>query len=194
MENKFRIIDAAISYGIIEEKDKSLYSIAVSSLLFTLLTWGTFLLLGIFFQKTYGCLIFLLFHIPLRIYAGGFHQNTRGKCYAQSLVIFFLVLFGATTAVQNWIMVHWIMLVVLAIIPVWFLAPVEAMNKPLNPEERKHYKLVARSILLTEIIVLGFFAFCNAKYFLYFAIVSIEIVAIQLISGVIECKLFPDKG
>lgn len=43
------------------------------------------MLLGILCQKTYECLIFLLFHIPLRVYAGGFHQNTRERCYALKL-------------------------------------------------------------------------------------------------------------
>ena len=90
-------------------------------------------------------------------------------------------------------MVHWVILIVPAIIFIWLLSPVEAINKPLNTEERKHHKIVARSILFAEVIVVGLFVFNNAREFSYFSIVSVEIVAIQLIVGEIECKVFPSK-
>lgn len=189
MERRRNLVDAAIEFGVIEEKDKSIYTFAISSLLFSLFTWGTLLFLGVFFQKIYECLIFLLFHIPLRIYAGGFHQNTRGKCYIQSLIIFLLLILGSASTIPTWFAAHWQILVFIAFAVIWFLSPVEALNKPLNFEERKHHKMVSRTILFIEVITLIGFALNNLQSALYFSLISIQIVAIQLILGLLKNKL-----
>lgn len=188
MEKSNKIVTMAIAYGVIAEKDRNIYTVAISSLFFSFFTWSTLLLLGIYFQKIIGCLIFLLFHIPLRIYAGGFHQKTRVKCYVQSIIIFLLLLLMATLPVQNWIMVHWIILMVPATVLTWILSPVEAINKPLNREERKHHKLVSRAILVAEVIVQVLFICINAQDWLYFSTISIYLVAILLVLGLLVDK------
>lgn len=188
MEKSHKIVNAAITYGVIEEKDRNIYTVAVSSLLFSFFTWSTLLLLGVFFQKINGCFIFLLFHIPLRIYAGGYHQKTRKKCYVQSLIIFLLLMLCAILSIQNWIMLHWMILIIPVFVAIWALAPVEAISKPLNIEEREHHKKVARSILVVEVIVIVLFVLRNSHEYLYFSTVSILLVAIELLLGLIAEK------
>lgn len=79
MEKSHRIVNAAIQYGAIEERDRNIYEVAVPSLFFSMFTWETLLVFGMIVGVVYRCVLFLLFHIPLRVYAGGFHQNTRVK-------------------------------------------------------------------------------------------------------------------
>lgn len=84
---------------------------------------------------------------------------------------------------------YWCILMVLAFFIIWFLSPVEALNKPLTSEEQKHHKIVSRFILFIETIALAIFAFNNLHSFLYFSFVSIQIVAIQLVLGLVKYKL-----
>lgn len=182
----FNIIEMSIRCGVMEEKDKNLYSVAIPSLFFTLFTWGSLIVIGTIFREVSGCLIFLIFHIPLRIYAGGYHQNSRMRCYLQSLVIFGLLMLGAISAVQSWIVNYWMVFMVLSFMVIWKYAPVESMNKPLNEKERKHHKSAARYILLTELVVLTVFKLNWFDTGLYYSTMSILLVAVQLVLGVFE--------
>lgn len=182
----FNLVEASIRCGVVEEKDRNLYCIAVESFFFSLFTWGSLLVLGIICGEIWGCFIFLVVHIPLRIYAGGYHQNSRKRCYMQSLVIFGLLMFGALSRVQNWIVNNWIVLMALSFIVIWYLAPVESRNKPLNSKERKHHKSTARFILITQ---LGMLIICKLNCYditLYYLAMSILLVALQLVAGVFE--------
>ena len=72
-----RIVDLAIEYEVVDQEEKETYLVATELLLFSALTWGTLLLMGALCGQLTGCLIFLAFHLPVRIFAGGFHQKTR---------------------------------------------------------------------------------------------------------------------
>lgn len=184
-----KLIEASILCGVIKEEDKALYNIAITSLFFSIFTWSSLILLGIVFHEVYGSLIFLVFHIPLRIYAGGYHQNTRTKCYLQSLIIFGLLMVGALSVIKIRIVNRWTVLMVLSLLVIWIFAPVESLNKPLNPEERKHHKRTARIIFLIEFAVLVIFKVKQSNTSLYYSTMSIVLVAIQLIFGIVEQKL-----
>lgn len=184
-----RLIEAIIEYGIIEEKDREIYTIAITSLLFSLLTWGTLILLSVIFGKTFDCVIFLLYYIPLRIYAGGFHQKTRGRCYIQSLIIFLILLIGSKTWIEKFLIDYWIVFLAISGVIIWYVAPLETINKPLNLAERYHHKELARFIFFIEIIVLIILKFNVDDYNIYFSVMSIVFVTIHLILGILDNKL-----
>lgn len=182
-----KIIDSSVSYGLMEEKDRDIYTIAITSLFFSLMTWGTLIIMGVIFKEVFGCFLFLIYHIPLRIYAGGFHQKTRVKCYIQSLIIFILLLFGS--GYVYWIDKYWILLSLVSFAVIYCLAPVEAMNKPLNSEERKHHKTAARIILFIELTGIVIFKIFDFNSGLYYSLMSVQLVTVQLLTGYIEQKL-----
>lgn len=183
-----RLIEMIINHGIIEEKDREIYAVAIPSLLFSLLTWGSFFLLSVFLRITYVSILFLLFYIPLRIYAGGFHQNTREKCYVHSLFIFFILMIGFKTWIKIWVINDWTVLLVVSCIIIWFLAPLEAINKPLNAAERRHHKVTARLILMIEVVIVALFRFGNFYNCQYFSVMSILLVAIHLVLGALSSR------
>lgn len=180
-----RIVDIAIRYEVIEEEERETYIVATSLLLFSFLTWGTLIIMGILFKQLMGCIIFLVFHLPIRIFAGGFHQKTRTRCYAQSCVIFLLLLYGAKTGLYTWIVENWIALITISFLTIWVLSPVEADNKPLSKEEHQKYRFIARVLLILETVIEAIFLCSQQYYMLYYSSISIILAAFHLITGVI---------
>jgi len=183
-----RIVDLAIEYGIIPKEQKDLYIVAVTSLFFSIVTWGTLIVIGSIFRVVYPCIIFLLFHIPLRIYAGGYHQPTRIRCYIQSLFIFILMMLGFASQISQWIFDNWIIVIPFSVV-VFLFAPVAALNKPLTYKEYQHHKALSRIILVIQICVIVCFRFFELNDYLYFSVFSVIIVSLQVVLGfVIKAK------
>lgn len=110
------------------------------------LTQGFFLILNLLISLTIGILcdvffqcfwtIFLLF--PLRIYAGGYHAQTRASCFfisifmilITSLVLRYFIIPGNVCTVSSAILTTFI----------WKQAPLDTENKRLDDEERIKYR------------------------------------------------------
>lgn len=179
------LVDLAIKYNIVAPEERDTYTVATSLLLFSSLTWGTLLILGFLLNQAMGGLVFLFFHLPLRIFAGGFHQNTRGKCYLQSCIIFLILFWGFSSPYKVWVTNNWLILTALSFYIIWRLAPVEAVNKPLTPKEFKKYRLTARTILIAETAGVIFLYALGYHSILYYADISLILTAFQLITGVL---------
>lgn len=95
---------------------------------FTIL-WNliSMLLIGLLFQQVWGCIVFLMFYLVLRIYAGGYHASSMKRCYLCSCVMICAVLFV--------IKIHILNILICAVISflsglvVFFFAPIEDRNK-----------------------------------------------------------------
>ena len=175
-----RIINLAIEYDVIAKEEERIYHVAITSLFFSAITWGTLLVFSIYFQKQLPSLVFLLFHIPLRVFAGGFHQPTRTRCYIQSLVMFTVLMFGATSQLYYWVVNHCIIILPFSV-AIFVLSPVAASNKPLSDKEYSRYRFTTRIILVLELACMFFFKMLEMNDFLYFAAISTVIVSIQVI-------------
>ena len=180
-----RIVDLAIEYEVVDQEEKETYLVATELLLFSALTWGTLLLMGALCGQLTGCLIFLAFHLPVRIFAGGFHQKTRIRCYAQSCFIFLLLLFGAKTVLHTWIVENWSILILISFLIIWLLAPVETDNKPLTKEENKKYRFITRILLVLEMAIEVVFLHSQQYDMLYYSSISIFLAAFHLVTGVV---------
>ncbi|MEG2520133.1 MAG: accessory gene regulator B family protein [Christensenellaceae bacterium] len=183
-----KIVDKAIEYDVILDDERELYTIAFTTLYFSIATWGTLILLSLFFGKLFPSLIFLVFHIPLRVYAGGFHQPTRIRCYIQSLVIFVLMLSGSITQTAQWNTYLFHIIFPLALV-IFILAPVASSNKPLNNKEVSHHKIISRCVLILELILVIIFQQLGMNDCLYFALVSIFLVSVQIIIGFVDGRI-----
>lgn len=104
---------------------------------------------GNFFQTV---LLFTAF-IPLRIYAGGYHADTRLKCYLISVGVYvFLTLFTLVISAKMYATVN-IILTLIALVMVLTSAPVIHKNKSVCEVERKYYRKFSISICLIETII-----------------------------------------
>ncbi|MDF2474337.1 MAG: putative processing-secretion protein [Anaerocolumna sp.] len=150
-----RITYSLANGGVITSQDKDLYTYGLKQGLLMIINLYTALIIALIFGMVWQSLIFLLAYIPLRSYAGGYHAKTQLRCYLLSIVIILATLLGIK-------LIPWTSFICLmaTLTPggiIFFLAPVESGNIPLDHIEIKVYKRRTRTILLFEACILLIF-------------------------------------
>lgn len=120
---------------------------------------GIYSILGILITLVIGCLLdvliesvlFLGAFISLRIYAGGYHANTRKRCAFFSFILMFIAMIW----IRLWNLSNWQMLIVgiVEYIFLFFIIPVDNFLN-LEPIERKVYKARGRTVILVQVLLL----------------------------------------
>lgn len=133
----------------IKHEERELYEYGFRQGFTALLNIFTTLAIGLLF----GCLLqniaFLVFYIPLRSFAGGYHAKTPLRCYFQSIVMLLLVSMGFKY-IELGILSHIIILLSSCIIIIF--SPIEDSNKPLDETEIAIYKKRTVAVLLVELV------------------------------------------
>lgn len=150
MELSDRIVDFFASNRIIEEEDRDIYAFGVRQGLLLILNVLSTLAVGLILGMLLESLLFLLFFMPLRCYAGGFHAKTPLRCYLYSLLLVMVSLLAVRQAGTTLV---YRTAVFLAVLAVWSMAPVENETKPLNPVEKRVYKKRARITVTVECLM-----------------------------------------
>ena len=140
-----RFAGKLICAGIISEADADVYVYGFFQGMMLLLNVITTLLLGILFQKLLLCMLLNAAYIPIRISAGGHHADSPFRCYINSTIMIAILL-----AVIKWIPIASVILLVVASIVIWILAPVETENNPLDDTEQYVYRKRTRIVLGIE--------------------------------------------
>ena len=78
--------------GIISESDFDLYEYGFNMGITVLLNLISTIVIGVIVGKVFESIAFLVFYIPLRSYAGGYHASTPWRCYFISIVIIMAML------------------------------------------------------------------------------------------------------
>ncbi len=151
------IADMLWTQGIIQEDDidKCKYGIDlfVSSFLEIFSILAIAAVLGNFIET----ILLFVFFIPLRIYAGGYHADTKLKCYLISLVMY-----GFSYAIAKIVPSELFALInvvgtVFSLIIVLIKAPIIHTNKTVNDIERKNYRKISIQICLIETTIILLF-------------------------------------
>jgi len=142
-----------------EKKEVVIYGL--SQLLTGIFNLITILVIGIAYGMPIQAVIFTITYILLRIYAGGYHADTPVRCYVFSVVMIMLVLSGI-----KWIKLSKLLYLMLSIVCslfVFFLSPVDNVNKRLDDKEYMIYGRMARVIVTLELILILVFYQLNAR-------------------------------
>lgn len=191
-----RITQQAASMGVIAGEDRELYTVILESLKYALLTWATLLIMGLLTDCLFGCVVFLVLYLPLRIFSGGFHCNSRKNCYILSLVIF-TTMIGIYKFTDYAPHVTFDYALWVSAVAIFCLAPVQDPNKPLSAGEARHYRKVARGMLLIQLAVLAIVQIIMQNNIdselLFFSAMPFKLLAIQLILGARKNKVISKK-
>ncbi|MBQ9885332.1 MAG: accessory gene regulator B family protein [Lachnospiraceae bacterium] len=142
-----------------EKKEVVIYGL--SQLLTGIFNLITILVIGIAYGMPIQAVIFTITYILLRIYAGGYHADTPVRCYVFSVVMIMLVLSGI-----KWLKLSkqlYLMSSVVCGLFVFFLSPVDNVNKRLDDKEYMIYGRMARVIVTLELILILVFYQLNAR-------------------------------
>ena len=132
-------------------------------------------IIGLLMGNIQGVFLFLLFFIPLRIFAGGLHLPTLWMCAVASSLLIIVVAFILNGVEGAWINGRTCSAIYLAgALIIMLLAPVDTANKVLFKEERARYKII--SIIIT-VLEMAIFFICQDNDFikmLIFLVITVE--------------------
>lgn len=171
-----------------EEKEIAIYGLKrlgmfVASMIITAI-------IGLLMGNIQGVFLFLLFFIPLRIFAGGLHLPTLWMCAIASSALIVAVGFIFNNTKGAWINeIIFSMILCVGAFLVIMLSPVDTANKRLFDEEKVRYKIVSSIITIVE---LGIFFISKGNDFiklLIFLVIMVEafyMTVQKIVNGISE--------
>lgn len=155
-----KILNAMIKSNAISEEQVEIYQFGLECLLIKSFYMLSGLVIALFLRNVTGYVIFYIVYSWIRTSAGGFHADTRLKCYLFSIMQIVIVLVGYaqinSLPQERFFVVMGLMLLIGIIAEgvIWKLAPVEHPNRPLDEEEKVYYsKKVKRILLVMNLLV-----------------------------------------
>lgn len=103
-------------------------------------------------QNLWAGVIFFLAFFSIRRFAGGFHAETRVRCF----VISILIIVGAMKGISllcDWYSFHMILISGICSIIIGAMAPIESERRKLSIQEKLSYKNSLLLILLSELAI-----------------------------------------
>jgi len=125
-------------------------------------------------------LIFIMFYVPVRVCAGGYHAKTFLGCNFASIASFIGLMLMYKIGNDNFNTLTWICILSVSIVIILFLAPHENKDQPMTPEKilknRRNLKvrLLGETALILALLWIGFTQ-------VHVAILSLSLVATLLI-------------
>ena len=180
--------------GIIQEEDIETCQYGLDVFISSALEIASILIISAFIGNFIEVALLFIAFIPLRVYAGGYHAETRLKCYLISLAVY-----GIFTAITNVLPKELYSIgnysaAIFSLIMVLIAAPVIHKNKAVSDIERKYYREF--SILIcsveTAIILLLTAIFPKSPYIVSLAIGQVA-VTFSMIVAIINGKVVGSK-
>ncbi len=175
-----------LSKGL-EDSDKDIYIFGLYQGAILLLNICTSLLIGVILNMVFEIILYLIFFIPLRIFAGGYHAKTQLRCYIMSSATTVLILLGIRF-LQRYSSIWELICFVVAFCVIWIFVPVADANKPLLDKEKISYKKKVRKILVILTAIAGI-AYILKEFVVMTVIeMSVCFLSIILIMGLYKNK------
>lgn len=158
-----RICTCFMQHGQIREEDFDLYVYGFREGIILSINLSIWLIVGGLFGQFWENAVFLFIYWFLRRYAGGYHANSREKCFIYSML---LILVNMTmlriVSISRDIGV---LMLSIALFITWVCSPVESLKNHMEEEQKKKFRMMSRGIGLAAagLVVILYQVFCN-KY------------------------------
>lgn len=122
------------------------------------------LIISIFVKNFIGTVVFLIGFLSVRIYAGGYHANTKLRCFLILLAVYALFSFALIIEIQVIYKYAMIIIPIINVLCVWRWSPLKNRNKTLNKNERNHFRNISVVLSVVEgltVVVLDLFHIYN---------------------------------
>ena len=139
-----KIADYFVKHKIIEAGDKELYKYGLWQGMFFLVNLLTTVVIGIVTGMLWQSLLFTVMYAILRSYTGGYHARTQRMCYSLSTGLIVI-----SIGIVAWLYLRILtmsILILLAGVFIFILAPMGDINKPLTSKEKSLYRRKSRLI------------------------------------------------
>lgn len=139
-------------------------------------------------------ILFFVAFVPLRVYAGGYHADTKLRCYLVSLCVYAVFTIIMNFLPKEFYFVVNLTVTLISVILTLVSAPVIHKNKKINETERKYYRKFSIYICLVEttIILLLTVIFPMSSFAASLAFGQAAVTA-SMIASVIKRKITDNK-
>lgn len=165
----------------VETQDHIVIEYGIQQMFLIVLNVLTVIILGTLWKELLFSLLFLLWFVMLRPFAGGYHADTKSGCYLLSIVALNCILAYKS---QTWFSIPQYFIVwSISVVLILGLAPVANSSNPLEEKEIKVYKKkVKKLVVLFSMIMFG--SILLETEVIYSSIVySLFLICILLVAG-----------
>jgi accessory gene regulator B len=141
-----RLTGKLVQLQIIKEGDKELYAYGFWQGAVLLFNFATVIGVGLIFGMLWQTITFMVSYGLLRPFAGGYHARTQRNCYLFSIML----IVAALILIKSISWTSWMCCILLSIagVVIFLLAPIEDENKPLDEKEQVVFRDSTRIVLL----------------------------------------------
>ncbi len=134
------LVQFFLTEAIITEEDQDVYRYSVEILLSSLVVYGSILLLALCGHVLAETIAYYSGFLLLRHSAGGYHARSHGHCILLTLSTYLLAMILLSAIPQNVRIWAVVLMAVLSLGAIYGVGPVDHVNKPFTPGERKRYR------------------------------------------------------
>lgn len=183
-----RISDKLVEKGIVQKEDAGLCQYGIENGITIAGNLFASVIFGIVTGRLGVVLVFLLFYSSLRSYSGGIHCKSRLCCFILSMLVLLVPVYSYQYVMGKVPMLGLIVTGAASVDVIIMLSPVESINKPLDEEERKHYRRISYYVTALQVCVLVFLICMDQDRYFYAGYSSLIIVAVFMVLGKIHAK------
>lgn len=181
-----KIADHLCDTDVITEEDKDLYSYGFFVILSRVMFFVIALTFGLMLHVVIESVVFFILFCLIRSYAGGVHASSEFKCTVYTTgAMLICILCIKLSKLHNLDYIFLIMLI-LSSICILAISPLDSLEKPLDRQEKRHYRIV--TWIITGLIVVLTFTFylLGLKSISNSCVVSLLLESVLLITGKIK--------
>ncbi|NBI17462.1 hypothetical protein D1841_06710 [Neglecta sp. X4] len=183
MLNRFAnyLTDMMYKYFPTAHSSRPVYVYGFELLLSTGCSVASIMALSAVFSLVHYALLFLGVFMSLRLFNGGFHAKTYGKCFLVTNAVYLIVLL-TSLFVQNIAqisMTGYLLITVSAATVIYVLSPIKHVNHPLSERQYRHNQKIGR-ILVVVIAVANCILFFYPLPFINPVLISFTLMAVAI--------------
>ena len=180
--------------GIIQKEDIDTCRYGLDVFISSVLEIASILAIAAYLKNFFETVLFFTAFIPLRVYAGGYHADTKLKCYLISLGVYGIFTFLMKLLPQGVYSAVNLITTIFSLIMVVIDAPVVHKNKTVNEIESKHYRKLSIWICSVEtvLILLLTALFPKSPYIVSLAIGQAG-VTFSMVAAIVKGKMVDNK-
>lgn len=178
MDVSKKIAKVLVKNNCIKTEELEICSYGLEIMTSTILQIVSIFIIALIMNNFIETTLFFLAFIPLRIYAGGYHADTKMKCYLTSLAVYGIFTLILKTMPQEYIVYVGGIAGILDVIIVFLFAPIVHINRTISIKEKNIYRKVSRAIVILELCLwlVMIFIFQNRHYATAFLMGQITVI------------------
>lgn len=169
--------------GVIQDNQRSIYIYGFELFWSTSLCIVSILSLGALFGYLNSAVIFLLFFMPIRMAAGGYHAKSYGACFVLTNCIALLCAFASKWlwhVDELWVSFSLWLALLFSFVYIWKMAPVNLGKYSTDTNRIRKNRKYAHFIIIIELFLTFVMRTIANSYVLYMSIIATCAVALMI--------------